>query len=228
MKKSLLVFVFSLLIFPSLSYAQVERPDIIKGGFYLKLGVVFPMGKYAQSQHLDITNPIIIPHDYKLDYLPAKIGGAMDMGYLIYLGPSFANKFLRAGIDATFLSFWYDPSSPIDNKNKYEHYYYFVGQKFGPMITVNPIDRLMIDVSYKLNFNFGYHYDEWESLADAQYSKFGKELLYQELGLSLRYRIMMFSFLYNFGKMTYDNLDDKRPDQKIQTNTFRIMFGLKF
>lgn len=228
MKKTLYIFVLFLLILPHLSYAQIERPDLIKGGFYLKLGVVFPMYKFAQYQHLNITNPIITPQKYTLDYLPAKIGGSMDMGYLIYLGPSFANKFLRAGIDATFLSFWYNPSSPIDNQSKYEHFYYFIGQKFGPVITVNPIDKLMIDVSYKLNFNFGYHYDEWESLADAQYAKYGKESLYQEVSLSLRYRIMIFSFLYNFGNMTYDNLDDKRLDQKIQTNTFRIMFGLKF
>jgi hypothetical protein len=228
MKKSLYIFILFLLILPLLSYAQTERPDLITSGFYIKLGVVFPMDKFTQYQHLDITNPIITPHNYSLDYLSAKIGGSMDMGFLIYLGPSFVNNFLRAGIDATFLSFWYNSSSPIDTKSKYEHYYYFVGQKFGPMITVNPVDKLMIDVSYKLNFNIGYHYDEWESLSNDQYAKYGKNLLYQEVSLSLRYRIMMFSFLYNFGKMTYDNLDDKRPDQKIQTNTFRVMFGLKF
>ena len=223
MKKFLSVFVAFLMILPLLSYAQLEHPDLIKSGFYLKLGVVFPMDKYAQNQLLNITNPVITPHNYTLGYLAAKTGASMDMGFLIYLGPSFVNNFLRAGIDPTFFSFWYNSSS-----SKYEHFYYFVGQKFGPVITVNPVDKLMIDVSYKLNFNLGYHYDEWEKLVDAQYAKYGKELLYQEISLSIRYRIMMFSFMYNFGNMTYDNLDDKRPDQKIRTNTFRIMFGLKF
>ena len=188
------------------------------------------MGKYAQYQHLDITNPTIIPHNYTLDYLPAKIGGALDLGFLIYIGPAFANHFMRAGIDATFLSFWLNSSNPvINNSNRYEHYYYFAGQKFGPVITVNPVDRLMIDVSFKLDANVGYHYDEWKDvdLVDAQYSKYGINLLNKELSLGIRYSIMVFSFQYNFGKMTYDNFDSKRPDQKIQIDTFRILFGLK-
>ena len=32
----------------------------------------------------------------------------MDMGFLIYIGPAFAGKYLRAGIDATFITFWFN------------------------------------------------------------------------------------------------------------------------
>ena len=197
MKKIFSIFYFTILFSVSLVFSQdnVEapkhRPDNIKSGFYIKLGPVFPVGAYKAGQSLHITNTVMqnpLDQEYTLTYLPAKIGPAMDLGFLIYLGSSFLNNYVRLGIDATFLSFWFNTTNPnLSQDSKYEHYYYFAGQKFGPMITINPIDKLMIDLSYKLNANFGYHYDEWKDsnydqgfpyyrtggLADAQYAKFG-------------------------------------------------------
>jgi hypothetical protein len=225
MKKTTLFIIA--IIFPLLLSAQDTkgRPDYIKGGFYLKLGPVIPVGKYASGQ----TVPFILLKN-PLPYLPAKMGVAMDLGFLIYLGPSFANNFLRAGIDATFLSAWFNSTKPPITDNLVQKYYSFIGQKFGPVITLNPIDRLMLDFSYKLNANFGYHeeLEGWDPLTDSQTSEYGYNLLGNEISLGIRYRIILFAFQYNFGTMNYNNADKSKMDQKIEINTFRILLGLKF
>jgi len=229
MRHRIFICVSVLILFQLKIFAQdsvVNRPNRIKSGFYLKLGVVFPVGKFAAGQ--------VVPQGSGLkstgglQYLPAKIGGALDLGYLIYIGPSFAGKHLRLGIDATFLSFWINTTQPADSKNSYEHYYYFAGQKFGPVFTINPVDRFMIDLSWKLNPNFCYYYGEWGDLPGDSYSKFGGNLWQQEVSLGLRYRIILFSFQYNFGKMSYNDLSKSHNKQTITTDTFRVLFGLKF
>ncbi len=203
-----------------------SQKNYIKGGFYMGLGPVFPVGKYSEGQLVHPTSGLeAIPG---LTYLPAKIGAALDMGFLIYFGPSFANHRIRAGMDATFLSFWFNSTKPLDPHNSYEHYYYYGGQKFGPLITINPVDRLMIDISYKLNANFAYHFDEWHNLLNADYSKYGMNFFQNEVSLSIRYIIMRFSVQYSFGNMKFDNFDKERPTQTIEANTLRIMIGLKF
>jgi len=227
--KNLLLFMFGI-GFPLLLFAQdnaTSHPDNIRGGFYLKLGPVLPVGEYAKGQTIPFLKP---PTATQLSYLPARIGAAMDLGFLIYLGPSFANNYLRAGIDATFLSFWFNSTRPPDTDNLIEKYYSFIGQKFGPVITINPIDRLMLDVSYKLNANFAYHeeYTGWAPLSDGSTSEYGYNLVDNEVSLGIRYSIMLFAFQYNFGSMNYNNADKDNMEQKIKINTFRIMMGLKF
>ena len=86
----------------------------------------------------------------------------------------------------------------------------------------------MIDISYKINANIAYHYDEWTGIPDANFSKYGANLLQNELSLSIRYIIMKFSIQYSFGKMKYNNFDNSRPNQTIQTDNLRIMVGFKF
>jgi hypothetical protein len=227
--KKILPLIISI-IFPLLISAQdnvkAARPDYINSGFYLKLGPVFPMGQYATGQTVQFDNV----QATTLSYLPARIGAAMDLGFLIYFGPSFANNFLRAGLDATFLSVWFNSTRPPIRDNLIEKYYSFIGQKFGPVITINPIDRLMIDLSYKLNANFGYHeeLDGWSPLSDSQTSEYGYNLLGNEVSLGIRYRVMVFSFQYNFGSMNYNNADKDNMSQEIKINTFRIMLGFKF
>ena len=222
-----LLFISSnLLSQDSTEYQTPEKKNYIKGGFYMGLGPVFPVGKYAEGQRVQIVSGSQTLQG--LSYLPAKIGAGLDMGFLIYFGPSFANKILRAGLDATFLSFWYNSTKPDDPNNSYEHYYYYGGQKFGPLITINPVDRLMIDISYKLNANFAYHFDEWHDLLNADYSKYGMNMFQNEVSLSIRYLVMRFSVLYSFGNMKFDNFDDARPGQTIEANNVRIMIGLKF
>ena len=247
MKKIISLFILAILFSSVFLFGQsLNRPAVIHSGFYIKLGAAFPTGSFKSGQTLPIKNMVMtVPTDqqYDLSYLPAKIGPAMDLGFLIYIGPSFANNYVRCGIDATFLSIWYNSSNPVLNLNsRYEHFYYFGGQKYGPIVTVNPIDKLLIDISYKINPNFGYHFDEWNDpnyqqgspynhkgpLADAQYAKFGISLWSQEFSMNIRYKIMLFGFEYNFGTMTYDNFDSNRPKQKIDVKTTRIMIGFKF
>ena len=226
--KKITSIIFGILSVSLLSAQEntADRSDYINSGFYLKAGPVFPIGQFAKEQTIPFPKPPVT----ELTYLPARIGAALDMGFLIYLGPSFANNYLRAGIDATFLSAWFNSTRPTNDDNLIENYYTFIGQKFGPVITVNPIDRLMIDISYKLNANFAYHeeYDEWDPLSDGATSEYGYNLAGSEFSLGLRYRVMLFSFQYNFANMNYNNADKENMDQKIKINTFRILIGFKF
>jgi hypothetical protein len=221
-----ILLVFALLL-PAFVQAQDPgaKQNMIRGGFYLKLGAVLPIGTYAAGQ--TITPGTTTKSSSTLYYLPAKIGGAMDLGYLIYIGPAFANKFLRAGIDATFLSFWFNSTKPVDPSKPAYHWYYYAGQKFGPLITINPIDRFMIDLSWKINANVAYFEGEWDSF-DGTYSKFGMNFFQQEVSLGLRYSIIAMQFQYSFGKMVYDNFDSSRKKQVIRADNIRIMIGFKF
>ena len=218
MKRTIISAIFILFLISNLLQAQTS----INSGFYFQLGPVFPQGDFAKSKIINNGATDSLP------YLGAKIGAALDLGFLIYIGPAFANKRVRAGIDATFLSFWYNSTKPKDQTTVTDHYYSFAGQKFGPVITINPVDRLLIDISYKINANFAYHFDEWHNIADAKFSKYGANLAQSELSLSVRYLIMKFGMQYNFGNMKYNNADNTRPSQTIQVNTLRIMIGLIF
>jgi hypothetical protein len=226
MKKEVLIsLVFIFPMFLTAQESESNRPAHIHGGLYLKLGPVIPVGKYAEGQSVPF-----IPAKDPLPYLPANAGAAFDLGFLFYLGPSFANHILRAGIDATFLSTWFNSTSPPDKTDWFYKYYTFIGQKFGPVITINPVNRLMIDVSYKLNANLSYHeeLDGWDPLSGGQTSSFGYNLFNQEVSLGFRYTILVLSFQYNFGTMNYNDADKDNFDQEINIDTFRILFGLKF
>ncbi len=227
MKKALLILLIPVLL-PLFLHAQDGKPNFIKSSFYFMIGPVIPVGVYRDGQTITF-HPKDHPLQNTLSYLPARTGAALDMGYQIYIGPAFANNMLRAGIDATFLSLWFNSTRPPDRKGLAEQYYSFVGQKFGPLFTLNPVDRLLINVSYKLNFNLGYH-DEltnWEPLSDGETSEYGDNMLFQEISLGLSYRLLDVSFQYNFGKMNYNNLNKDNQEQKIDISTFRIMIGLK-
>jgi hypothetical protein len=210
---------------PPSQVVQKERePNRIKAGFYIKLGPVFPMGSYGIGQTLQDTSSV--PAKRKSDYLPAKMGAAIDLGYLIYIGPAFANNHLRLGIDACFISFSFNPvNGSTKDSSATKYWYYFIGQKFGPVISICPIDRLVIDISYKMNAYMGYvnHHirgdmkDEW-----------GKNLTQSEISMSIRYSLILFSFQYNFGKCTYNDFDVDKPIHKVDNSTFRIMIGFKF
>jgi hypothetical protein len=241
MKKYLLLPLWIIFLFPSFSSGQgndtlaparnpapapavqqqEREPNRINSGFYIMLGPNFPVGNYAAGQKLSDKNPT----DHPI-YFPAKMGAAMDMGFLIYLGPAFANNHLRAGIDATFLSFSFNPvKADTISSPKTKYWYYFGGQKFGPVFSICPVDRLVINLSYKMNAYVAYvhhivrgkYNDEW-----------GSNLFQNEVSMSLRYSIMLFAFQYNFGKCTYNDFDGTRPDHKVDNSTFRFLVGLKF
>ena len=224
----LLGLIFVIPVFLRAQESDNERKNRIHGGIYLKFGAVFPLGKFAEGQTANVI-PTTNSNTSPLIYLPAKTGIAADLGWMFYIGPAFANKHLRVGIDATFLSFWLNFTSPVlSNSKSNQHYYYFGGQKFGPVFTINIVDRLNLDISYKINANFSYYYGEWENYVEAQFSKYGVNFLQQEVSMNIRYSLLMLSFQYNFGDMKYNNMSSSRPSQTIECNTFRILFGLKF
>ncbi|MCX6248989.1 MAG: hypothetical protein NTW10_14785 [Bacteroidetes bacterium] len=200
---------------------QSQMPRSITSGFYFKIGPVFPLGNYASGQILHDTDPKDDPI-----YFPAKMGAAIDMGFLIYFGPAFANNHLRVGLDATFFSFNFNSiKSDTTAGPKTKYWYYYGGQKFGPVISICPVDKLIIDLSYKLNAYVAYlhhivrgkYNDEW-----------GMNLFQNEFSMNIRYSIMLFSFQYNYGQTLYNDFDGLKPNHYVDNDTFRFLVGVKF
>lgn len=232
MKKLSLLLFLIILILPFQSFTQDTitqatvshkkyNPDRINSGFYIKLGPTFPIGTYSTGVKLQAQS-----EKYPSIYLPASMGGAMDMGFLIYIGPAFANNHLRAGIDATFLSLWFNSiKSDTNSGPKTQYWYYFLGQKFGPVISICPVDRLVIDLSWKLNAYVAYvHHEIRNEITD----EWGDNLTQNEISMNIRYSIMLFSFQYNYGKVTYNDFDSSKPKHFVDNSTYRIMIGFKF
>jgi hypothetical protein len=214
---------------PSPAQVQPQQPvtpqkamtNHITSGFYLKLGGSIPMAGFAR---LNQYNYFYKPENKwdTIRFNRARLGAALEMGFLIYLGPSFAGNHLRLGIDATFFTISFNPtdaSLPNGTKasSQLNYWYYFGGQKFGPLVTINPIDYLMIDLSYKINATAAW-YD----------SMLGMNLATNEVSLGLRYRVMLFAFQYNWGtiKFTYNHADN--PTYVVDNTTFRVLIGFKF
>ena len=208
---------------PAPKMVQMERePNRINAGFYIKLGPVFPMGAYATKQSL---MDVLEKPNFSV-YSPAKMGAAIDLGYLIYIGPSFANNHLRLGIDAAFMSFSFNPvKTSTSDSSTTKYWYYYIGQKFGPLISICPVDRLVIDLSYKMNAYMAYVHHQ---IRGKNNDEWGKNLTQSELSMSIRYSLILFSFQYNFGKVTYNDFDSEKPKHLVENTTFRIMVGFKF
>ena len=192
------------------------RSGNFNSGFYMKLGPSFPMKDFKETRYVTADNN---PFDTLKTFESGKTGLFVDFGYLIYIGPSFANHILRAGIDADFLSVGYHPSHHVytGDEKKIDYYYFFAGQKFGPMITVNPIDNLMIDLSYKIGYTGSGFDDDW-----------GIDLSSQELSLGIRYRLIAFSINYDMQNINYNDFDDENPDLIHDQRMLKLMVGFKF
>jgi hypothetical protein len=196
----------------------------IRGGFYLKLGPSFAKGKFQSGQNLMFPDDSTATNLY---YHPAKMGAAFDMGFLAYIGPAFANERIRAGIDVTFLTFNFNPVTINDTMDgsKYQYWYIFAGEKIGPVITINPVDKLMLDLSYKLNAYLAFN----RHIVDGSYtSEWGSNLFQNEISLGIRYKVVVVSFQYNFGKVIFNDLDNTKTSHYVENNTFRMLIGLKF
>ncbi len=202
--------------------------NYIRDGSYLKIGGSFPAGLHRSDQiFIQYDNPG--PGTKYVIFPAAKLGGVLDVGYLIYLGPAFAGNRLRAGFDATFFSLGFNQTNlssyPQGENEKWKFWYFYLGQKFGPVFTINPYDQIMVDFSYKLNAYMSYlrHQfgEDWKD-------DWGKNLLQSEVSVSVRYRIILASFQYNFGKCLYNRFDTKFPSYKIDNSTFRILVGFVF
>jgi hypothetical protein len=216
---------------PAPRMIQKERaPNRIESGFYFKLGPSFPIGNFALEQTFydRVANSSRSSGTTftKVTFYPAKMGIAMDMGYLIYIGPAFAGNHLRLGIDASFLDFSYNPAADLpDTISGYTYWYYYIGQKFGPVFSICPIDRLVIDLSYKMNAYIAF---VQHPIGTAFKSEFGYNETQNEISMTIRYAIILVSFQYNFGNTTYNNFSTDNPMHKVENNTYRIMIGFKF
>ena len=112
--------------------------NVIRNGSYFKIGASFPMGSYAKDQIFTVFD-YPAPGVYNdIIYPSAKLGGTIDIGYLIYLGPAFAGNHLRAGIDATFFSLGFNqtslPSYPLGETDKWKLSYFFFARNSVPSL----------------------------------------------------------------------------------------------
>jgi len=206
----------------------IQKPleNYLKPGFYLRISGVMPVGEfktYKQFDDQDVESPFFFRYFDK-----ARLGPSLDMGFLIYLGPPFAQNKLRAGIDATFLSVWYNPSKSLDggyvNDSTYipgdrtgaKYWYASAGQRFGALFSYNPVDRLIIDLHFQIGTHLSRYEDYW-----------GYYLPDVIVGINMRYRVMMFTLEYYRGKTNFNGFDKENPDYFIRTDSFRFGFGVK-
>lgn len=212
---------------------QIHRTtNHIKSGFYIKIGPTYPIGNFKLGQTLidlvSSSSKSTVTKTRSVIYYPGKMGLAMDLGFLIYIGPSFARNHLRAGLDASFIAFSFNPVSNLPDSasgSKSNYWYYYLGQKFGPVLSICPVDRLVIDLSYKLN---AYAAFVQHPIGTAMKNEFGKNLTQNEVSINIRYAIILFSFEYNFGKTSFNNFNNSNPMHTVDNDTFRIMIGFKF
>jgi hypothetical protein len=216
----------------TVSHKPFRAPNRIKSGFYLKIGPSFPIGNFKLGQTLFDTVSSTSKNSSKtinrVTYFPSKMGFAMDMGFLIYIGPAFAGNHLRAGIDASFIALSYNPTTNLPDTadgSKSKYWFYYLGQKFGPVLSICPVDRLVIDLSYKLNAYVAFVH---HPIGNDYKSEFGKNLTQNEISMNIRYSLILFSFEYNFGKTSYNNFSTDNPMHTVDNTTYRIMVGFKF
>lgn len=216
------LFVTVLLVTVSLLGPAELTAGKIRNGFFIKVGPSLPLGSYKDGQLLYGIGPYNSPYVYE----PAKTGFVWEMGTAIYTGPAFIKEKMRIGIEYTFLNFSTNSVNYYEDMDdpRYYYWYAYVGQKIGPVITLNPIDRLMFDFSYQMNAYIGFKH-HWNGMD--YIDEWGENLTQSEISASIRYAAMIVSFQYNFGHINYNNLDFSNPDHKIDNDTFRILFGVK-
>lgn len=115
------------------------------------------------------------------------------------------------------------PSNADGSKSQY--WFCYLGQKFGPVLSICPVDRLVIDLSYKLNAYAAFVH---HPIGTDYKNEFGKNLTQNEISMNIRYSLILFSFEYNFGKTSYDNFSSDNPMHTVDNTTYRIMIGFKF
>jgi len=187
MRKILLTALLMMLCI-SLSWSQNK----IRSGFYLRVGSVFPTGDYAKDNYI-------------------KTGGTFEMGSHFYTGPAFFNNRWRIGIDVTYLNFWLNPTEE-DNT---EYWFWYLGQKAGPIITYNPVNNIRLDFGFRLSPIVGLTGED----------TYGRHVN-EEFIFNFRYRLLMLSFQYDPGKINYTNFNNEK--NMMDNSTFRILIGLKF
>ena len=75
----------------------------------------------------------------------------------------------------------------------------------------------MIDLSYKINAVAAWYNSRW-----------GRNLAMNEVSLGIRYKVILFAFQYNWGKIKYTYNQDDNPRYMIDNSTMRILIGFKF
>ena len=177
----------------------------INTGFYMRWGPVFPLENYSLGQFSYDGD------DYYdgLYWDVAKIGISAELGSHFYTGPSFANKYLRVGIDVTYMNIWFNPTESSNLTN----WYWFAGQKVGLILTVSFPGGIMFDYGFKIAPTVSRSHDIW-----GRY--FNKEIM-----MNFKFHELQISFQYCLGKMNYTDFAEKQ--NLIDIPTFRILLGMK-
>jgi len=195
--------------FDSAAIAQDDKkePMDISNGFYMRWGPVFPLGNYSLGQPYETGDEYGFYEGY---FNAAKIGISCEIGSHIYTGPSFANKYLRVGIDITYLNLWFNPNDASDATN----WYWFAGQKAGPILTLSIPGGVMFDFGFKLSPIVGLTNDTW-----------GRHLN-QEIIMNFKFHMLQLSMQYCLGKINYTDFNEHT--NIVDIPTFRLLLGMKF
>jgi hypothetical protein len=219
----------------------LKSDEVFDNAFYIKFGIAQPKGAFGGEIRGD-ADPTI-PYQ-GLDNMGVKNGAAFEMGTIFYLNLPIP-EMLKAGIDFTFLDFAINPVDWTTAGGDFEYVemdpMLFAGAKIGPVFSVNPVDKLIFDVYYKLapamvRAPYFSYYNNGDDFTIEMPSKF---IFNKAFGINMRFHALTLGWESYWGKLqetgtyTYYNyntgLDGSETfNSNIGIKTQRLSLGLNF
>lgn len=144
------------------------------GRFYLRAGV-----NLLSKEFVDHLNTKTIYGSFNVPN-----GWNFEMGRYYFLHEEPVAELLKVGLDATFLSFGYNPFRWEDSQSSvsYENAdYTTAGLKLGPVVSVNPVGDLYVDAFWKLAPTILTSFSDLTEMDGVSFS------WKNEIGINLRY-----------------------------------------
>lgn len=207
------------------------KKSILRSGFSIKLGVYNPSSDFAK--------PEINTSSYK-DLVYA--GPNFQLGSQFYIGPSIAQNKLRFGLDVSWLdlSWALGKNDEIQNYDQTSQFFEFSGFGLGPLVSYNPVDKLVIDTyvkavpSFFLIYN-GVDYTDPQAssitLSHPYDNSYSENALASGLGVkgllgfAVRYKFIQTGFEYQWGKTQFYYATTREYTSSIAQNAYELAGG---
>jgi hypothetical protein len=201
--------------------ASVDMSSTLKGGLYLRIGLMNPSSSYMIGN--------------------AKTGYNLQLGSQYYIGPVVAN-YLRFGLDVSWLDLSY---AKLDVNNGHSGIASVLG--VGPMVSVAPVKRLAITTYVKAmpSFNFAVGEEQMSLYDDGTIIPISSsdEAILKTVarggfninglwGIEMRYSMFDIGFDLSWGKPDFKEIS-AASGFKVQSNSYkinnsRLYIGIRF
>jgi len=213
--------------------AAVQKKAVFKNSFYITFAKATAKGDFAK----EVLNQADIEGG----------NGGMSKGYGLNIGQVFYfNKLdlakiglpdnLKVGLDVTYLSglACFAPNPEGTSGLSQDFRTIFSAMKIGPLISYNPIDKLIVDLkitfqptsaNYENTYITGYNTE----FGTVEYNNVGSTFftLRKGFGLYARYKPLVMGFESSWGKMDFISTYDDAA-VKLKSNRFDFVLGFAF